>query len=209
MNIKNSIIAPTANIEDNATILNSKIGEFCMVGNFSRFCYSSMEDFSYISQNTHVFSSQIGKYTSISWNVSIGPANHDMKRFTSHAMLYAKRFNMIEQPFYNQYEGHVNIGNDVWIGCNSTIVRGGGITIGDGAVIGANSVITKDVPPYSVVCGVNKFIKWRFEEKVRNRLIEIAWWNYPPEVIKQCIDIMAKQPSSDNIEELYEKLNGI
>lgn len=96
-NIKDSTIASTASIDDNSVVLKSQIGEHCMIGKNSRFCYSAMGDFSYISINTHCFSCQIGKYSSISWNVSIGPANHDPNRISSHSMLFAKRFKMIDR----------------------------------------------------------------------------------------------------------------
>ena len=69
-------------------------------------------------------------------------------------MLYAKRFGMIDsmdERFYDQYAKETVIGNDVWIGCNAVIMRG--VHVGDGAVIGANAVITKDVAPYAIVGG--------------------------------------------------------
>lgn len=104
-NIKNSVIALTADIADNSIVLNSTIGELCMVEKNCRFCYSTMGDLSYVSVNTHVFSAEIGKYCSISWNVSIGPAQHDFDHISSHAMLYATRFKMINKRYYNQYRG--------------------------------------------------------------------------------------------------------
>lgn len=81
-----------------------------------------------------------------------------------------------------------------------------GVTIGDGAVIGANSIITKDVPPYSIIFGVNKFHRWRFDEKIRKRLLEIQWWNYPIETVKRCIDLIAKEPTLDILADLEAHL---
>ncbi len=81
-----------------------------------------------------------------------------------------------------------------------------GVTVGDGAVIGANSIITKDVPPYSIVFGVNKFHRWRFDEKIRNRLLEIQWWNYPIENVKRCIDLIAKKPTLEILADLELRL---
>lgn len=79
-----------------------------------------------------------------------------------------------------------------------------GVTIGDGAVIGANSVITKDVAPYSVVGGINRFIRWRFDKDIRERLLEMKWWNYPLEVVKDNIDILALEPTLP-ILDIFEK----
>ena len=202
-NVINSQIALTADVNEDSSVLNSIIGEYCIIGKNSRFMYSSIGDLSYISVNTYVFSSEIGKFTSISWNVSIGPAKHDFNRISSHSMLFAKRFNMIEKRYYNQYEGHTVIGNDVWIGCNSTIMRG--VSIGDGAIIGSNSVITKDVAPYPIVVGVNRFLRWRFRKEIRERLLEIKWWNYPLSKIKANISILAEEPTLELLDNLEYK----
>lgn len=79
------------------------------------------------------------------------------------------------------------IGNDVWIGINSTILNN--VVIGDGAVIGAGAVVTKDVSPYSVVGGVPaRLIKFRFSEEQIDRLLRIKWWDWPLELISQRID---------------------
>ena len=83
-----------------------------------------------------------------------------------------------------------------------------GVTIGDGAVIGANSIITKDVPPYAIVCGANKFLRWRFDEEIRNRLLEIKWWDYPIAKVKSCIDLIAQKPMMPILDCLEEKLSG-
>ncbi|OGS68209.1 MAG: hypothetical protein A2Z87_12590 [Gallionellales bacterium GWA2_54_124] len=80
-------------------------------------------------------------------------------------------------------KGNVIIGNDVWIGTEAIILSG--VKIGDGAVIGARAVISRDVPPYSVVAGnPGKVVKYRFEEKVIEQLLEIAWWNWSEAKIK-------------------------
>lgn len=201
-NIIDSDIALSADIDSDATVINSKVGERCNIYKNCSLCYSSLGDLSYLSSNTRVYSSEIGRYSSISWNVSIGPANHDPNRICSHSMLFTKRFGMTDNKFYNQYGNKCIIGTDVWIGCGVTIMRG--VTIGDGAVIGANSVITKDVAPYSVVGGINRFIRWRFDKDIRERLLEMKWWNYPLEVVKDNIDILALEPTLP-ILDIFEK----
>lgn len=83
-------------------------------------------------------------------------------------------------------KGDINIGNDVWIGYNATIMTG--VTIGDGAIIATNSTVIKDVEPYSIVAGnPAKEIKKRFSEETISKLLEIKWWNWDIERITKNI----------------------
>lgn len=92
------------------------------------------------------------------------------------------------------------IGNDVWIGYEAVILSG--VTIGDGAVIGARAVVTKDVPPYTIVGGVPaKTIRKRFPQETIDRLEKLQWWNWPKERIRDHI----KAIQTGNLEGL---LNG-
>ncbi|MCF6454164.1 CatB-related O-acetyltransferase [Vibrio sp. MMG022] len=84
--------------------------------------------------------------------------------------------------------GDTVVGNDVWIGSEAMIMPG--VKIGDGAVIGARSVITKDVPPYSIVVGHNNIVRQRFDDECVAMLLEIKWWDWPINHIKQAMKIM-------------------
>ncbi|MFV8450224.1 CatB-related O-acetyltransferase [Vibrio campbellii] len=84
--------------------------------------------------------------------------------------------------------GNTVVGNDVWIGSEAMIMPGA--KIGDGAVIGARSVITKDVPPYSIVVGHNHIVRQRFDDECIVMLLEIKWWDWPINHIKQAMKIM-------------------
>lgn len=97
-------------------------------------------------------------------------------------------------------KGKVEIGNDVWIGDGALILSG--VKIGDGAVIGAKAVITKDVEPYSIVAGnPAKLIKYRFDEKYIDKLLEIKWWDWDIKKIEQNFDLIL----SENVEKFIEK----
>ena len=86
---------------------------------------------------------------------------------------------ILQLPFY--FAG-ITIGNDVWIGAHSVIL--GGTTIGDGAVIAANSVVTKDIAPYAIVAGTPaKIIGFRFEEDIIDQLLQLQWWHWTAEEI--------------------------
>ncbi|MCF8055740.1 MAG: CatB-related O-acetyltransferase [Desulfocapsa sp.] len=97
--------------------------------------------------------------------------------------------------------GELVIGNDVWICYGATILSG--ITIGHGAVIGAESVVSKDVAPYSVVAGnPAKEIKKRFDDAMIAKLLQLAWWNWPEDKIRSNLNLLC----SSRLEELTELL---
>ena len=86
-------------------------------------------------------------------------------------------------------KGDIIIGNDVWIGYEAVILSG--ITIGDGAIIGTRAVVTKDIPPYTIVGGVPaKPIRKRFDDVTIARLLELKWWDWSEERIKANLEII-------------------
>lgn len=83
-------------------------------------------------------------------------------------------------------KGKVTIGNDVWVGTEALILSG--VTIGDGAVIGARTVVTRDVPPYAIVSGSPaKVVKYRFPEPVIQRLLAVRWWAWDEAQVERAI----------------------
>lgn len=132
-----------------------------------------------IGGRTRVRSGTIGAFCSIAWDVSIGGGEHVTHFATTHPVYTST--NAIGIPgdpdmitWLRPAEPPV-IGNDVWIGAHAVILRG--VTIGDGAVIAAGAVVTKDVEPYSIVGGVPaRHIKYRLEEDVRADLLKTKWW---------------------------------
>lgn len=141
----------------------------------------------YLSPNTVIESNvKIGKYCSIAPNVYIAPGEHYTNYITTHPIIYNPYWRKImgikEEPGFLNEIGKQNsitdIGNDVWIGLNVIIMRG--IKIGDGAVIGAGSIVTKDVPPYAIVGGCPaRIIRYRFDKKEIDRLLKNRWWDKP------------------------------
>jgi virginiamycin A acetyltransferase len=86
-----------------------------------------------------------------------------------------------------EIRGDTTVGNDVWIGMEAVIMPG--VTIGDGAIIGAKAVVTHDVPPYAIVAGnPAKPVKIRFDEWTVKRLLSIAWWNWPVDKITRNVN---------------------
>lgn len=146
----------------------------------------------------------IGKFCSIGINTNIFlGANHRTDFITTYPFghIYNNIFKCdgIGHPKSN---GDVIIGNDVWIGLNSTIMSG--IKIGDGAVIAANSVVVKNVENYSIVGGnPAKHIKFRFKKNHIEKLIEIKWWNHDISKINNNMNLLF----SNKIDEFIENFN--
>ncbi|KRN50435.1 hypothetical protein IV49_GL002083 [Kandleria vitulina DSM 20405] len=136
----------------------------------------SIGRFTYISFDTKIYeNTKIGAFCSIGPNCVIGPGNHDYKLFTTHPILYDKTWNKDITNHININNKDTVIENDVWIGCNSIILNG--VRIGTGAIIGAGTIITKDVPPYAIVVGnPGKIIKYRFDKNRIQEILDSKWW---------------------------------
>lgn len=134
----------------------------------------------------------IGSYTSIAEGVTLVPNTHNMNYCTTSPILSHKMFGFIDKDVVYDYcpnfEKSIVIGNDVWIGVNCIIFNN--VTIGDGAVIAAGSIIRKDVPPYAVVGGVDRIIKYRFSQDIIEKLLKIKWWDWSDEKIKENINLL-------------------
>ncbi|MEY8216257.1 MAG: CatB-related O-acetyltransferase [Colwellia sp.] len=134
---------------------------------------SIIGSYSYVGRNCSITKSSIGRYCSIANNVSIGQGEHELDRISTNSIFY-------DDPYEILTSKVCNIGHDVWIGVDAIILRG--VTIGIGAVIGANSVVTKNVPPFAIVVGSPaKIIRYRFQENNVKNILDSEWWNKTPE----------------------------
>ena len=189
--VKNSSLASDAIIGDFGRVEGTSLGKHVDIQRYAMIYHCRISDYSYVGRNFTGWHSSIGKYCSISWNVGIGGADHDYRRLTQHAFLYAPQFGFLDQgvePGYNRFNDECIIGNDVWIGCNAVICRG--VHVGDGAVIAAGAVVTKDVDPYTVVGGVPaKLIKRRCSVYLSEKLVKSKWWDLPPAIIKENFEL--------------------
>lgn len=173
--VNNTIFEGKNSVADGTKLLN------CIVGLGS-----------YINKNSSLSFVKIGKFCSIADSVCVSLGNHPINYVTTHPSFYYNTENQIGWTLYkgtplykeiyrfpkgeNLYQ--VVIGNDVWIGSHVLIM--GGVKIGDGAIIAAGAVVTKDVEPYSIVGGVPaKTIKKRFSSEQIDCLLRIRWWDNP------------------------------
>ena len=133
----------------------------------------------------------IGKFCSIACGAKFlfNSANHTLKSLSSYTFpLFFEEWGLDKKNVASAWDnkGDIIIGNDVWIGYEAVIMAG--VHIGDGAVIAARAVVTKDVPPYTIVGGTPaRKIRMRFEEETIARLQQIQWWNWPVEKIRQSL----------------------
>ena len=133
----------------------------------------------------------IGKFCSIACGAKFlfNSANHTLSSLSTYPFpLFFEEWNLEKKDVTKSWDnkGNIIIGNDVWIGYEAVILAG--VTIGDGAIIGTRAVVTKDVPPYTIVGGVPaKPIKKRFSEEFISKLLDIQWWNWSDEKIAKNI----------------------
>lgn len=149
---------------------------------------------------------QIGKFCSVACGAKFlfNSANYTLSSLSTYPFpLFFEEWGLEKKDVTNAWDnkGDIVIGNDVWIGYEAVILAG--VTIGDGAIIGTRAVVTKDVPPYTIVGGVPaKSIKKRFSEETISTLLEIQWWNWSKERIARNIGAI----QSGNIEQLKEAI---
>ncbi len=215
-----SIILENTQIYDEAEIIDSTIGKAVYIDKYTRvehtkidenvrlernnqIVYSNIGRYSYTGVNTVIKNSTIGKFNSISWNVSIGGNTHDLNHITTHSFLVYPKWNMGGNSNWSSASEKCETENDVWIGSGATILRG--VKVGNGAVIGAGSVVTKDVPPYAIVVGnPGRVLRLRCKEEWIERLENLKWWDFPEKIIRKHLALFQAELTAEIIERLEE-----
>ena len=177
-----------ANISKFAKIVKSSFEGANGVAKLAAVVESSIGYGTYVGSYSKITKCKIGRYCSIAHNVEIVFGNHPTRKFVStHPAFYAVKnqsgISYVTSNIFDEFtyadkdkKYYVDIGNDVWIGAHTLIMSG--IHIGDGAIIAAGAVVTKDVPAYAVVGGTPaKVIRYRFSDEEITFLEQLKWWN--------------------------------
>ena len=202
--LRNSVLADHCFASDNSKVDVSNLDGYARCGKSCHLYHTSFGRHTYAGQNTVIMYCKIGNFSSISWNVTIGAGEHDYRCLSTHTFLYNPYDELLSgAAAYDRFSEKCLVGNDVWIGAGASILRG--VEIGDGAVIGANSVVTHDVPPYAVVVGnPGKIIKYRFDEEIIHQLLGLRWWEADDETIKHNSSLFQEQPTKRNIKNIIK-----
>jgi acetyltransferase-like isoleucine patch superfamily enzyme len=185
------------------TISNSKISNTSKLYPIYKIFNSTVGDYTYISKNSFITETHIGKFCSIGPNLVCGWGVHPTNSLSSSPMFYStKKQNGFTLSIHDKIKERktITIGNDVYIGMNVSILDG--VKIGDGAIIGAGAVVSKDIPPYAIAIGCPiKIVKFRFDDSTIEKLMKIEWWNWNLDKLSEI------EKYFENVDDFIKKYN--
>jgi phosphonate metabolism protein (transferase hexapeptide repeat family) len=199
----------TPAVDPTAKLVDTELGAYTEVGARTILNEVTMGDYSYVVNDGQITYTTIGKFCSIAAMIRINPGNHPMHRatqahFTYRASAYFRGESDDADFFAWRREHHCTIGHDVWLGHGAIVLPGR--NIGTGAVIAAGAIVTKDVAPYTIVAGnPARPVRRRFSEAVQDGLMDLAWWNWDHEMLRQALPDFRKLP----VEDFLSKYKGV
>jgi len=207
-------IFPNSNFKSFCYIKSVVTNPQIIVGDYSYYDDSEDGPESFEKHVTHLYPFMgdkliIGKFCSIAKGVNfmMNGANHFMNCLSTYPFGIIDEFKDLSAPFSTkESRGDTIIGNDVWIGQNATFLPG--VHVGDGAIIGANSVVGKDIPAYAVAVGNPIQIKkYRFDQETIDLLLELKWWDKDIEEIKKLVLLLSSDlsKSKEELKKLMKK----
>ena len=199
----------TPAVDPTAKLVDTELGAYTEVGARTILNEVAMGDYSYVVNDGQITYTTIGKFCSIAAMIRINPGNHPMHRatqahFTYRASAYFPGESDDADFFAWRREHHCTIGHDVWLGHGAIVLPGR--SIGTGSVIAAGAIVTKDVAPYTIVAGnPARPVRRRFSEAVEDGLMDLAWWNWDHEMLRQALPDFRKLP----VEDFLSKYKGV
>lgn len=159
--LKGNEVPMTSRVDSNCTMTYCRVGKYCYIRSGAQFNHAV-----------------IGNYCSFAADVQIGGMEHPLSEYSTSAKLFPEKC---------MASNDTVIGNDVWVAAGAIIRQG--VKIGDGVVVGANSFVNKDIPPYAIVAGSPaKVIKYRFDEDTIKKIIASCYWELSPKEARIVLD---------------------
>jgi phosphonate metabolism protein (transferase hexapeptide repeat family) len=174
-------------IHRTASVRASTFGRYCEVGARTKVAESSFGDYAYVVNDSDIIYTDVGKFCSIAAHTRINPGNHPLQRVAlSHFTYRSSSYDLGQDDpdFFNWRRSfRCVMGNDVWIGHGAIVLPG--VKLGNGAAVGAGTVVTKDVPHFAIVVGnPGRVLRYRFEPAIIAALERIAWWDWEHEQLR-------------------------
>lgn len=184
-------ITRTPVVHETARIRDSRIGDYVEIHEGVQIRDSNVGDYSYLQEYVALLNTDIGRFCAIAAMTRLGAPNHPYERISQHRFTYTPEYYWPDEPrdanfFAARGNDRVQLGHDVWCGHGAIVLPG--VTVGDGAVVAAGAVVTKDIAPYTIVAGVPaRPIKQRFETRMAERLQALAWWHWPHDKLEAAV----------------------
>jgi phosphonate metabolism protein (transferase hexapeptide repeat family) len=169
-------------LHEGVKLTDAKFGRYVELGQGTRIIESTLGDYSYTDRYADIAYSKIGKFANIAAFSRINPSEHPYHRASLHHFMYRSSYYWeSEQDEATVFDWRrsrpVTIGHDTWIGHGAVVMKG--VTIGNGAIVGSKSVVTKNVPAFTVVAGnPAQVIKLRHPPEIAEKLQALAWWDW-------------------------------
>lgn len=179
-------------IHPECEIRDSTFGAYVEIGKGSRVAHSVFGDYSYCDRYADIANARIGKFANIAAFSRIGATDHPLHTAACHHFLYRSNdywedATRDEEFFAQRRSRLAHIGHDTWIGAGAMIKPE--VTLGDGAVVAAGAVVTRDVDPYTIVAGTPATVlRLRQPREIADRLIALAWWDWPHDALRMALE---------------------
>ncbi|TFL17716.1 chloramphenicol acetyltransferase [Jannaschia formosa] len=179
-------------------------GAYVEIGRGSRVAHSSLDDYSYCDRYADIANARIGKFANIAAHSRIGATDHPMEKASLHHFHYRSADYWDDaEPDHDWFALRRSriavLGHDTWIGAQALVKPE--VTVGHGAVVASGAVVTKDVPPYWIVAGVPaRPLRPRLPERIAERLMALAWWDWPHERLRAALDDFRRFPAEAFLE---------
>nr|WP_051254704.1 CatB-related O-acetyltransferase [Halobacillus kuroshimensis] len=169
-------------------VSTTTVGEGCSINAYTRISHSVVGRYTYTARNCNVMNVKLGSFCSIGPGCQIGLGNHPSHFISTSPIFYSTAGQLngetwVDQDYYEEFSP-VTIRDNVWLGAHAIVLDG--VTIGEGAIVAAGAVVTKDVPPYAIAAGVPaKVIRYRFREETIKKILDMQIFSRKDKWLKE------------------------